>query len=260
MAKQTKKIEGRDEKPETTEMFPEGDGQPKPSTRAKAKPEPDELDGALGATKGEESDAESDIEAPDIQPAGAFPTAEDAYADMSEPPPEEPIEFMELNHGSGVPREAFWVIPQKSLISLFMFTLPFGTAMQGEEFVQAIDKKILDQFRKECPHLKVERFEIWLLQLADGSYYFLEVPADPRKTKQAERTRESLLKLLKLAQTRWVIGVKIAGIWGKHESPCSTFMAAPHQSYKELVDRTYGDKIHRDMSRAVLQRYRRIVD
>jgi hypothetical protein len=249
------------EKKVVNEMFPEGPAKPGKRRPAKVKPEPDDdpVSGALDAAKGEETDVGSDIEAPDIQPAGNFPTAEDAYADMSEPPPEEPIEFLELNHGSAVPREAFWVIPQKSLISLYMFTLPFGTSMQGEEFVQAIDKKILDQFRKECPQLKVERFEIWLLQRADGSYYFLEVPADPRKTIKAERTRLSLLKLLRLAQTKWIIGMKIAGMWGDFESPCMTFMAAPHQSYKELVDRTYGDKIHRDMSRAVLQRYRRIV-
>jgi hypothetical protein len=216
----------------------------------------DPLKGAANAAEGEQAGAPK-RETPEVQPAGNFPSAEDAFADMSQPPPAAPVEFLSLNHGSQVPRDAFRAIPQAKYVSLYMFSLPYNTAMPGEAYVQAVAANILDQFRKECPQLTLSRFEIRLLQRADGSYQFLEVPADPMKTVKGEAARQSLLRLLKAAEARWVIGEKIASVWAINDSTCTTALEDPHQPYLELVHRTYGDDIHRDMSRPVLQRFRK---
>jgi hypothetical protein len=231
----------------------------KPAAESKKALSADELSGAVDAVESESIDSTPDLKAPEIQPPGNFPTAEDAYADMSQPPPAQPVEFLALNHGSQVPRDAFRAIPQAKYISLFMFSLPYGTSMQGEQYVQPVAANILDKFRKECPQLILKRFELHLLLRADGSFYFLEVLADPAHTPKAEMTRQSLLRLLKVAEQKWVIGEKIAGIWGVGDSTCTTPFAEPRQPYKELVDRTYGDEIHRDMNRPVLQRFRKKV-
>jgi hypothetical protein len=249
MARKTSK------KSEATEMSPENGAKPvdDPSLNSAVNAVEEEAPAADPA----EETTDRVAKAPQIQPAGNFPTAEDAYADMSQPPPSEPLEYAALNHGASVPQDAFRVIPQSKYISLHMFNLPFGTAMPGEAFVQPVAHKILDQFRKECPQLKLKRFEIRLLQRADGSFYFLEVPADPEPTVKAEATRQSLLRTLQVAEKKWIIAVKTAGVWGHFDSPCPTTANEPHQSYKQLVDLTYGDAIHRDMNRPVLQRYRR---
>src|SRR6516162_6853664 len=107
-----KKLDGQTgygEAPPTSEMFtPGGDFG---------------LNGAISAAEGEQGEATSDTvaETPKVQPAGNFPTAEDAYADMSLPPPSEPIEYAALNHGASVPQDAFRAIAQDKYISLHMF-------------------------------------------------------------------------------------------------------------------------------------------
>jgi hypothetical protein len=248
MVRKTQKTAASDEKPEASE-------DPIQPLDPKEFATDSGLNGAVDAVEGESTD--SSPGAPEIQPAGNFPTAEDAYADMSQPPPAAPVEFVALNHGSQVPRDAFRAIPQDKYISLYMFNMPWGTSQQGEAYVQPVAAGLLEQFRKECPQLTLKRFELRLLQRADGSYYFLEVPADPAHQPKAELTRNSLLRLLKIAETQWVIAEKIAGIWGKGDSTCTTIATAPEQTYKQLVDLTYGDEIHRDMSRPVLQRFRK---
>jgi hypothetical protein len=242
------------------------DGEPFPEAGAKPASDPglssaiDAAEAAAQAGAPAEGTTDNVADPPGTQAAGNFPTAEAAYADMSEPMPEAPVEFMALSHGTQVPQDAFRAIPQGLHISLFMFNLPYGTAQKGEAFTQAVDKKILDQIRKECPQLVLKRFEIRLLQRADGSYYLLEVPADPAKTVAGEHARSSLLRVLDVAATKWVITLKIGGVWTVDDASfCTTVHTKPHQSYKELVDRTYGETIHKDMSRPVLQRYRRKV-
>jgi hypothetical protein len=250
----------------TTEIFPEGGAK-----QAKSEEDP-ELNKAIDATEGVSEISGSDFAdanegdaapatagTPKVQEAGNFPSAADAFADMSQPPPAPPVELLALNHGSQVPREAFRVIPHEKYVSLYMFNMPFGTSMAGEAYVQPVAAGILDQFRKECPQLVLKRFEIRLLQRADGSFFFLEVPADPAGTLKAEATRNSLLRLLKVAEGKWVIAEKVGGIWGVGDATCATPPASPAQSYMELIHRTYGDEIHRDMNRPVLQRFRKKV-
>jgi hypothetical protein len=268
---------GHDEKPGAKEMFPEAGSKPanpippfESVDPAKFAPDPLAAAGLNTAIDAVEdtppvgAPAEGTVDnvgkMPPIQPPGAFPTAEDAYADMSEPMIEAPVEFVALNHGTQVPQDAFRAIPQDKYISLYMFNLPYGTAQKGEAFTQAVDKKILDQIQKECPQLVLKRFEIRLLQRADGSYYLLEVSADPAKKVIDEHARQSLLRVLDVAATKWTLTLKIGGVWSLGDAGfCTTVHTKPHQSYKELVDRTYGEIIHRDMSRPVLQRYRRKV-
>jgi hypothetical protein len=251
--------------PEPVEMFPPED-MAKPQTEDAANADNPDLNDVVGAMEEgsaiskEDEAPESTSEAPDIQDEGDFPTAEDAYADMSKPPPEAPLEFSELKHSSQVPQQAFRSIPQDKYISLFMFNLPFGTAEEGEEFTHAVAANLLNQLAKECPHLAPRRYEIRLLLLANGSYRFLEVPADPLKTKAAETARRTLLDVLKVAERKWVLAVKKDGIWSPGDAGyCETPFKEPHQSYKKLVDLTYGRKIHRNLNAAVFRRYRRKV-
>jgi hypothetical protein len=147
------------------------------------------LNSAVDAAEGGQNDSDSDLETPKIQSAGNFPSIKDAYADMSQPPPAPPVEHLSLDHSSSPPRAAFRVKPREGNgFFLWMFNLPFNTAMQGEAFTHPIAASLREQLMKECPALVPKRFEIRLTLDASGKYSLLEVPADPAPTVRGRTT------------------------------------------------------------------------
>jgi hypothetical protein len=128
------------------------------------------LNGVIGAAAGEsgiEQEPDPAPDAPEIQPAGDFPSIEDAFADISEPPPAPPIQHLRLDHSSTPPRGAFRVQPRDGEgVFLWMFAIPFGEAMQGEAFVHPIIAALRKPILRECPALIPKRFEVRLIREA----------------------------------------------------------------------------------------------
>jgi hypothetical protein len=174
---------------ETTEPFPEGDAKPKAS-KPEANADDPGLNSAVDAA--EKGGSSPDLKAPDIQEKGNFPSAEDAYADMSQPAPAPPPERFSLDHSSSPPKAAFRVKEREGNGHfLWMFNMPFGTAGRGEAFTHSIAATLRGDLLKECPQLVPKRYEIRLTVEAgtDLRYGLLEVPADPAATAKGEDHR-----------------------------------------------------------------------
>jgi hypothetical protein len=220
-----------------------------------------DLNGVIGAAAGEpvEPDPRPDLEGPKIQPAGSFPSIEDAFADMSQPPPAPPVQHLLLEHSSTPPRAAFRTQPRvRAGIHLWMFALPYGTAMQGEAFVHPIVVALREPLIRACPALTPRRFEIRLILEASGKYSLLEVPADPALTTRGEETRQSLLRLIEHTEVEWTVPEKLAG--GKWGATTAAYFAPtpwPAQSLHELSTLTYRDALIASMDHPILQRYRK---
>jgi hypothetical protein len=247
--------------PEEIEMNPTEN----PQSESKPKPEPAvdlDLNGAIGAAVGEpapEPAPPADIEAPKIQPAGNFPSFKDAFADMSKPPPAPPPQLLVLERSSTPPKGAFRVQPRQGPgLHLWMFALPYGTAMQGEAFIHPIVAALREPLMRECPALVTKRYEIRLILGANGKYALLEVPADKFSTKKAEDARQSLLKLIGLAEGGCTIGEKVpGGNWGATPALCAFPDTWPAQSLVELAASTYDPDMVTNMNNPILQRFRK---
>ena len=231
----------------------------------------DDLNGAIGAASGEsEAEAEEDplADKPEIQAEGDFPTVDDAFADMSEPPPQQPVTHFVLDHSSAPPKASFRAQPRVRVLDasgkfvekgtyLWMFRIPFGEALQGEAFVHPIVASLRAQLVQECPALIPARFEIRLLFDASGKHSLLEVPADPAPTRKGEETRQSLLGVIGQAEKACTVAVKqVGGKWGA--VPGAIYFAEkwPAQTLEELVRTTYKDDLITRMDNAILQRFR----
>jgi hypothetical protein len=196
---------------------------------------------------------------PPIQPAGGFPSLDEAIADMSQPPPTPPMIHTLLPHSTKPPAASFRVIPRegKGLI-LTMVTLPFGAAKQGEPFTHPISARLLNQLMKECPTLKVKRYEIRLVVDAAGNPSFLEVPADPAGNELGEQNRLSLLRVLEYAEQHWTLAVKEnGGRWGRNDGAAEAPLVIPTQSFRELADLTYRGAMFVNMDHPTLVRFKR---
>ena len=232
-----------------------------PDLGAEAPKVEDDLNGAIGAAAGEsagEPGPEPAPEAPEIQPAGSFPSVDDAFADMSKPPPAPPIEHLRLDHSSTPPRGAFRVQPREGEgFFLWMFAIPYGEALQGEAFVHPIIATLRESIMRECPALVPKRFEIRLIREASGKYSLLEVPADPLQTKRAEDTRQSFLKLIARGERECIVGEKLAGNWVV--TPAATELPDewPEQTLGQLVRLTYLEGLVATMDNPILLRFRK---
>ena len=163
-----------------------------------------DLNGAIGAAvggTGGEPELPPDPK-PEIQP-GKTPSIEDAFADMSKPPPAPPAVLLVLDRSSSPPKGAFRVqLRQGTGVFLWMFATPYGESQTGEPFVHPIVASLRSQILLECPALIPVRYEIRLVRSAIGKFSLLEIPADPMKTKKAEATRQSLLQVIEYAERR----------------------------------------------------------
>jgi hypothetical protein len=249
------------------DVEPESKSKPKSAhkTAKKAKVEVpkigDDLDGAIGAAAGElasEHEPEPAPEAPQIQSAGSFPTVDDAFADMSKPPPAPPIEHLRLDHSSTAPRGSFRVKSREGEgFFLWMIATPYGEALQGEAFVHPIIASLRESISRECPALIPKRFEIRLIREASGKFSFLEVPADPLGTRRAEDTRQSFLKLIARAEKESVVGMKVAGNWAVEPAEFEVPDEWPEQSQGELVRLAYLEDLITTMDNPILLRFRK---
>jgi hypothetical protein len=202
--------------------------------------------------------AAADVKAPEIQPAGNFPGIDDALADMSQPPPKPPAEHLLLKHSSTPPRAAFRARPREGAgIFLWMVSLPYGTAQEGESFVHPIAASLRNPLAEECPALVPKRYEIRLIFDASRKYSLLEVAADPAHSERGEDNRQSLLRLLVLAEKQWILGERMSGLWVATPSAYEFSIEWPAQPLPELVARTYSDSIIRGMDCPILQRFRK---
>jgi hypothetical protein len=231
----------------------------------------DDLNGAIGAASGEpEAEAEEDplADKPEIQAEGDFPTVDDAFADMSEPPPQPPVKFFILDRSSAPPKAAFRVQPRVRVpdasgklvekgTHLWMFRVPFGEALQGEAFVHPIVATLRAQLVRECPALIPVRYEIRLLFDASLKYSLLEVPADPASTRKGEENRQSLLGVIAHAEKACTLAVKQAGgKWGAEPGAVNFSEKWPAQTLEELVRTTCKDDLITRINNVILQRFR----
>jgi len=220
-----------------------------------------DLNGAIRAAAGGpavEPEPHPDLEAPEIQPAGNFPSVDDAFADMSEPPPAPPTQHFLLAHSSTPPRAAFRVQPRVGVgTHLWMFNVPYGTTGEGEAFVHPIIATLREQLTRECPALIPQRFEVRLILEANGKYSLLEVPADPGPTKRAEDIRQSLLRMIEHGENEWTVPAKQAGLWGGVLAAYDSPVVWPAQTLRELSRLTYRDALITIMDHPILQRYRK---
>jgi hypothetical protein len=230
-----------------------------------------ELNGVIRAAAGEEeAEAEEDplADKPEIQAEGDFPTVDDAFADMSEPPPQPPDTLFVLDRSSAPPKATFRVQKRVQVLDasgkfvgkgtyLWMFRIPFGEALQGEAFVHPIVASLRAQLVRECPALIPVRFEIRLLFDASGKYSLLEVPADPAPTRKGEETRQSLLGVIAQAEEACTLAVKqVGGKWGARPGAIYFPEKWPKQTLEELVRSTYKEDLIARMDNAILQRFR----
>jgi hypothetical protein len=233
-----------------------------PETKPESEPPAiadDPLNGVIGAAVGEPAD-EPELP-PDPKPeiqSGKTPSIEDAFADMSEPPPAPPLQYLRLTHSSTLPKASFRVQPRVGEgVHLWMFDLPWGTALQGEAFVHPIVASLRKQLMRECPVLTPKRYEIRLILDATGKYSLLEVPADKLPTKRGEDTRQSFLALLGLAEKEVMFPVKPpGGLWATTRGAIDFPDVWPEQSIGELVSLSYDGELITAMNHAILQRYR----
>jgi hypothetical protein len=220
------------------------------------------LSGAINAAEGEQAEPETKIETPKIQPAGNFPRPEDAYADMSQPPPAPAPDRFSLDHGTSPPQVAFRVRPrQGNGHFIWMVNQPYGKAEPGESFTYSIAAFLREPFLKEVPALVPYRVEIRLVLEAGTSlrYSLLEVPADPPPTAKKENARQGLLRMIQRAEVEWTIGEKVAGHWGgvpaAHDGPVEWLQ----QSDKELSDLVYLPSMIWQMDHPIVMRYRKLI-
>jgi hypothetical protein len=101
-------------------------------------------------------------------------------------------------------------------------------------------------------------YEIRLILGANGKYALLQVPADKFSTKKAEDARQSLLKLIGLAEGGCTIGEKVpGGNWGATPALCAFPDTWPAQSLVELAASTYDPDMVTNMNNPILQRFRK---
>jgi hypothetical protein len=201
---------------------------------------------------------ETVLKALEIQPVGDFPGIADALADMSQPAPKPPIEHLLLKHNSVPPKAAFRVQPRQGAgLYLWMVSLPFGTAQEGEAFTHPIVGSLRESLIKECENLIPKRYEIRLIFDASQKYSLLEVAADPAHTKQGEENRQSLLRLLARAEEQWTLGSRAAGLWTATPSAFDFSIEWPTQTLAELAGRTYSGLLIRDLDNVIIRRYRK---
>jgi hypothetical protein len=246
---------------EEVEMNTAKNSQPGAEPESESSVVADDLDGAIGAvTGGAAAGPEpepADMDGPKVQP-GKNPSIEDAYADMSQPAPADPIQYLGLAHSSVPPKASFRVRPREGLgVFLWMFALPWGTALPGESFVYPIIASLRLQLMRECPALIPKRYEIRLILDATGKYSLLEVPVDKLSTKGEEDTRQSFLALLKLAEGEVMYPVKTpSGLWATTRGSIDFPDVWPEQRLRTLVDLSYEGELVADINYPVLQRYR----
>ncbi len=218
-----------------------------------------DLNGAIGAAVGGTGEPElpPDLK-PEIQP-GKTPSIEDAFADMSKPPPAPPAVLLVLDRSSSPPKGAFRVqLRQGAGVFLWMFATPYGESQTGEPFVHPIVASLRSQILLECPALIPVRYEIRLVRSAIGKFSLLEIPADPMKTKKAEATRQSLLQVIEYAERRSTLATKEPGAGGTWCPQEGVFIPDewPEQSLLKLVGTTYKADLVTDMDHSVLERFR----
>ena len=145
----------------------------------------DDLNGAIRAAAGEpEAGSEPPFEKPEIQP-GKTPSIEDAFCDMSQPPPAPPVVLLVLDHSPTPPKGAFRVqLRQGDGVFLWMISVPWGESQAGEAFTYPIIASLRPRILLECPALIPVRFEIRLICHATGKFSLLEIRADPLKTQK----------------------------------------------------------------------------
>ena len=224
--------------PEKIKMNPAENKPLESDPSVESPPTTDDLDlnGVIRAAAGELGiNPDGPLEKPKIQ-SGKTPSIEDAFADMSEPPPAPPVQYLRLAHSSTLPKAAFRVQPRVGDgVHLWMFNLPYGTALQGEAFVHPIVASLRKQLMRECPVLIPNRYEIRLILDATGKYSLLEVPADKLPTKRGEDTRQSFLALLGLAEKEVMFPVKTsAGLWATTRGAIDFPDVWPEQNHRRI--------------------------
>jgi hypothetical protein len=220
-----------------------------------------DLNGAIGAVVGESTVEPEPLEKPRIQPAGNFPSFQDAIADMSEPAPMPPIQLFVLNRSSAPPKAAFCIQPRVGKgLYIWMFAIPYGESVKGEAFVHPIIASLRESISRECPALVPKRYEIRLLFEASGKYSLLEIPADPSPTKRGEATRQSLLAALALVEKRQEMMIVVKGAdgnWGAVDAAIVSPVTWPSQTLFELAGSTYDPDMITSMDHSTLERFRK---
>jgi hypothetical protein len=223
-----------------------------------------DLNGAIGAAVGGAGEPGLPPDPkPEIQP-GRTPSIEDAYADMSEPPPAPPVVLLVLDRSSAPPKGGFRVKPREGKgVFLWMFATPYGESQEGEAFVHPIVASLRPRILRECPALVPVRYEIRLIRAANLKFSLLQIPADPMKTKKAEATRQSLLQVLEIAEEKAIVGTKApgtGGTWGWQDAAMAIPNDWPEQSLLKLVGTTYQADLIADIDNPVLARFRQKID
>ena len=241
-------------------MNPAENKQPEPKPE-EPPPVADDLIGAIGAAVGEPA-AEPELPPdpkPEIQP-GKTPSVEDAFADMSQPPPAPPVALLVLDHSSSPPKGAFRAQMRDSPgVFLWMFSIPWGESQTGEAFVHPFVASLRTQILLECPALIPVRYEIKLIRSATGKFSLLEIPADPAKTQKREATRQSLLQVIEHAEKGAILAAKApgaGGTWGPQDAGVVIPDEWPGQSLRQLVGTTYKADLITAMDHPVLARFR----
>jgi hypothetical protein len=220
-----------------------------------------DLNGAIGAVVGGSTPEPEPLEKPEIQPAGNFPSFQDAIADMSEPPPAPPTRLFVLNRSSAPPKAAFCVQPRVGKgLRIWMFSIPYGESVSGEAFAHPIISSLRESLLRECPALVPKRFEIRLLFDAGDKYSLLEVPADPFPTKKREASRQSLLAALATIEKKremMLVTKGADGNWGAVDAARVFPVVWPAQSLLELAGSTYDPDMITNTDHATLERFRK---
>jgi hypothetical protein len=241
----------------------------KAAKAATAVEEPDDLNGVIRAAAGEAEAPEEPLAGkPEIQAEGDFPTVDDAFADMSEPPPEPPVTLYVLKHSTTPPKASFRVQPRARVLDasgklvekkvcLWMVRTPYDESLTGEAFVHPIVATLREQLERECPALTPVRFEIRLILQASGKYLLLEVPADHAGTRQAEENRQAFLTVIEKAEKESIVAVKKRGEnWGSQPGAIYLPEKWPVQTLEELVRTTYKEDLIVSMDNEFVQRFR----
>ena len=174
-----------------------------------------DLNGAIGAAVGGTGEPElpPDLK-PEIQP-GKTPSIEDAFADMSKPPPAPPAVLLVLDRSSSPPKGAFRVqLRQGAGVFLWMFATPYGRVRRANLSYTRSSPRSARRSYWSAPRSIPVRYEIRLVRSAIGKFSLLEIPADPMKTKKAEATRQSLLQVIEYAERRSTLATKEPGAGG----------------------------------------------
>jgi hypothetical protein len=227
---------------------------PNPNPNPEENPPPEsELNDALNAGDAN-AQSEPTIE---LQPPGSYPSVEDIFADMAEPPPTPLLRYSSLPHTGRLPGCSFRV--QRRLMKgtfIWMFALPYGDATPGKAFVHPFAAHLRAQLGRECPQLVQKRFEIRLVYASNGMHSLLEVPADPAPTARSEETRQALLRVIAQAEMEWVVAEKVGGRYqakpALYDLPVSW---PPDQTVHELTALSYLEFVS-EIGHPILQPYR----